>query len=122
LPELAWAYFHAYRTILYGNLVRFTVLKTGVEEPDKYLSDDGIKKILKTILPHLSTYIDGNEPQMYHYLLEHIEGYLLVELRKILEGKDADQAAAERAKEIMDVVKSAGAERAEIAIGAANGD
>jgi hypothetical protein len=38
---------------------------------------------------------------------------LLIELRQILEGKDVDQAAAVRAKEIMDAVKDFEKEQAE---------
>jgi hypothetical protein len=48
LPELAWAYFAAYRTILYGSFARFTVLKTGVNEADKFLTNDAAKKNSKS--------------------------------------------------------------------------
>jgi hypothetical protein len=122
LPEIAWAYFAAYTTILYASLARFMVLKTGVSEPEKFLTNDAAQKILKAALPHQSKFIDENEPEVYHYLLEEIEGYLLIELRKILEGKEADQAAAARAKEIMDAVKDADEQRAEIAMADAKGN
>ncbi len=112
LPELAWAYFAAYKTILYGNLLRYKVLKSGISEPEKILTNDLTKKILKAALPHQCSFIDENQPETYHFLLEEIEGYLLMELRKILEGKDADQASAMRAKEILDAVRQADEERA----------
>jgi hypothetical protein len=116
LPELAWAYFAAYRTILIGNLFVYTILKTGVEESHKYFSYEGAKKILKVALPHQTKFIDEHEPETYYYLLEEIEACLLAELRKILEGKEVDQATVLRAKEIMDVVNHVDAERAEQAI------
>jgi hypothetical protein len=50
-------------------------------------------------------FIDENDPGAYHYLLDEIEGYLLAELRKILAGEEVDQAAAARAKEIMQAIK-----------------
>jgi len=109
LPELAWAYFIAYKTILYGSFMRFSALKFAV--PDRYLTNVATKRILTAALPHQSNFIDENEPETYHYLLDEIEGYLLIELRKVLEGKDADQAATARAKEIMDAVNHADTER-----------
>lgn len=57
------------------------------------------------MLPHRGKFIDANRPEEYHHLLEEIEGCLLTELRKLLEGQEADQTAAARAKEIMDAVR-----------------
>jgi hypothetical protein len=45
--------------------------------------------------------------------LDEIEIYLLIELRKILAGEEADQAAAMRAQQIADAIRSADKERAE---------
>jgi hypothetical protein len=119
LPELAWAYFAAYTTILYGSLALFSVLKIGLDGADKYLSYDATRNILMAALPHQKKFIEENEPGAYHYLLEEIEGYLLTELRKILEGRDADQEAALRAKGIMDAVRQANKERVENSLSAA---
>ena len=116
LPELAWAYFTAYRTVLYGVYGRFMILRTGLENPEQYLSKEGIQKILKTALPYRSEFIDEKEPEQYYVLLDEIENYLLMELRKILEGKDVDQASATRAREIMDAVNGVEKEQAEKAV------
>jgi hypothetical protein len=113
LPELAWAYFAAYKSILYGNLLRYQLLKGGVDQADKYLTDAGLRQILKATLPHQNRFIDEHESETYHYLLDEIERLLLSELRNILEGRDADQAATMRAKEIMDAVSKANEEGAE---------
>src|SRR5258708_19245916 len=102
LRELAWGYLVAYKTILYGSLVRFSALKSAVL--DRYLTNNATKKILKAALPHQSDFIDQNEPETYHYLLDEIEGYLLIELRKILEGRDAHQPATLPPKEIIQAV------------------
>jgi hypothetical protein len=74
LPELAWAYFAAYRAILYGSYARFTVLRTGLQDPVRFLTNEKTQTILKAALPHQSKFIDENEPEAYHYLLEEIEG------------------------------------------------
>jgi hypothetical protein len=68
LPELAWAYFSAYKSVLYGEL----------------------------------------------------EGLLLVELRKILDGRDADRDATEKARSIMQAVNSAREEEGKKAADALN--
>jgi hypothetical protein len=113
LPELAWAYFNAYTMILMGSFLRYKVLTIGIDDPENLLKADGVKSILKAALPHHTKWIDESDPAAYHYLLEEIESNVLAELRKILEGKEADQAAAARAKAIMDAVKDVEKEQAE---------
>lgn len=113
LPEIAWAYFAAYTTILYGALARFSALKSRVKEVDKYLSADKARKVLKAALPHQQKFIDDQEPEAYHYLLEEIEDHLLAVLRHILEGKEADKDDAARAKAIMAAVKDADEQKAQ---------
>lgn len=117
LPELAWAYFSAYTTILYGGLQRYSALKNGLD-PNRYLKNEVTQSILKAALPHQSQFIDEQEPESYYHLLEEIEVSLLMELRKILEAKDADQADTARAKEIMDAISKADTARTQEAAGA----
>jgi hypothetical protein len=74
-------------------------------DADQFLDKEGIEKILKAALPNQSELIDGLDPNSYYYLLDVIEGSLLAELRKILEGKEADEAATVRAKTIMEAVR-----------------
>jgi hypothetical protein len=97
------------------NLARFMMLKHSVAEtdadPEKYLSTDNLRKILKAALPHQSKFIDENDQSAFHYLLDEIEGFLLAELQKIVEGKDIDKAATVKAKLIMDAVTDADQER-----------
>jgi hypothetical protein len=111
LPELAWAYYSAYSTILFGNLALYKVLQVGMDEPEKVLTREGTKKILTAVLPHQTQWIDTNEPERYHYLLDELEEKLLGELRKILDGAEADQAATERAHNILNTVNMVDLER-----------
>jgi hypothetical protein len=74
------------------------------------------KKILTAALPHRSKWIDEHEPGAYDMLLEEIEGYLLTELRNILEGREADQAAAGRGKQTIEALKRADEERTAMAV------
>jgi hypothetical protein len=105
VSELAWGYFTAYKWILHANSIRLQILKNSNEEPSKHFSDAWFRPVLKAVLPHRGKFINESRPEEYHHLLEEIEGCLLTELRKILEGKEADQNAAARAKEIMDAIR-----------------
>jgi len=117
LPELAWAYYSAYSSILFGNLMVFKLLESGVS-PNKMLKKDRSKDVLKAALPHQSTWIDDTPPEMYHFLLEELEDRLLSELRNILDGVQADQAAAQKAKDILKAVSLADREVEEAAASA----
>ena len=107
VSEIAWAYFQAYCNVVYFNLWRFATLKSGIENPQKLMNADVIKKVLKAALPHQTKFIDECDPNAYYYLLEEIEEALLNELRKILDGKETDRSSVQRGKEIMDAIKMA---------------
>jgi hypothetical protein len=115
LPDLAWAYFHAYQTTILAAYIRFAAFKTGLEDPDRYLSFDNLRNVLKAALPHQSKWIDQNEPETYYYLLEELEPLLLAELRKVLDAKETDQASIEKARAIMDALKKGEEEQAKAA-------
>jgi hypothetical protein len=120
VSEPVWAFFSAYTTILFASSIRYRLLKAGLEEPGLYLSNDAIRKILKAALPHQSEWIDQQGPERYYYLLDELELNLLSEIKKMLEGKDADQASLDRAKAVMGAVATAGAESARRAATGAN--
>jgi hypothetical protein len=112
VPEIVWAYYSAYSTILTFNLMRFETLKIGIGDPQKFLSADSIKNVLKAALPHQAQFIDEQDAGAYYYLLDELEAKLLGELRKILDGKEADQAAAQWATELTRFLNKANAEQA----------
>jgi hypothetical protein len=108
VPELTWAYFSAFTTLLIFNLVRFKVLKSVVENPQSFMNTENVKNILKAALPHRAQFIDDEQDTgAYYYLLEEIEDRLLSELRKILDGKEADQSSIQQVKDIMSATKKA---------------
>ena len=107
VPEITWAYFNAFCSLLTFNSARFKALKLGLGESQKLINMEYIKNILKAALPHQTQFIDEQDPGAYYYLLEEIEDKLLSELRKILDGKEADQSSVARAKEILRATKEA---------------
>jgi hypothetical protein len=112
VPELAWAYFSAYSSILLGNYAVLKVLQTGLAQPTSFINRDHNKRILKAALPHQSQWIDEVQPEAYHYLLEELENNLLLELRKILDGVEQSAADIERAQTILGTIRRADSDQA----------
>lgn len=112
LPDLAWAYFRAYSTVVMGAYAQYMVLKSGFENPEALLTKEVLQKVLKAALPHQIKFIDEQEPESYYYLLEELEQLLLAELKKMLDGKSVDKADADRVKQIMTAVNKADADDA----------
>jgi hypothetical protein len=118
VPALVWAYYRCYVYILTMNLTLFRLVKEGVTDPvgstaplsvvaDRYFSFENLRSALKAALPHQAKFIDENEPARFHYLLDEIESGLLAELQKVLDGREADQWAASKAREVTDFLKRA---------------
>ena len=49
VPEIAWAYFSAYTTVLYFSLLRLETLKSGMEDPQKLVNAEHVKMVLKVL-------------------------------------------------------------------------
>ncbi|MGA8583935.1 MAG: hypothetical protein WB715_08875 [Roseiarcus sp.] len=107
VPELTWAYYSAFSTVLHFSLLRLHALKSGLADPQEVVTSYHIKEILKAALPHQSKFIDENDPGAYYYLLDELELRLLSELRKILDGKEADQSSIQQATNILKATKAA---------------
>jgi hypothetical protein len=100
LTPLAWAYYSAFYAIIMSAVTKMQILKIGVDDPKKYLNSEYPNKLLKTVLPLRSEYIDNNDDSVHHYLLDEIEQLLLLELKYIQDGKEDDRDNAHRAAEI----------------------
>jgi hypothetical protein len=105
LPELAWAYFSAFQTVLMANFIVFKCLQNGNADLLS-LNRDYPKKILKVTLPERSEWIDSNKPEHYHYLIDELEEKLLFELKKILDGAEDDYSTTDRAISILKTVNA----------------
>lgn len=100
LTRLAWAYYSAFSAIITFAVTKMKILKIGVGDPAIYLNSEYPKKLLKTVLPSRTEYIDNNDHSVHHYLLDEIEQLLLLELKNIQDGKEADSENVQRAAEI----------------------
>lgn len=108
LSPLAWAYFAAYQAIVLSSAAHANLLKLGTEDASRLLNKEHVKDLLKAALPDQFELIEKNSHMTtYHYLLEQLEGYLLIELKKMLEGTEEDQADLAQSADIMGMVNKA---------------
>lgn len=98
VSPMAWALFSAYLAIGMQTFFKLQAIKSG---SGKDFDMDVAAKLLKTLLPHQTEYINKHSDADYHYLLDELEGRLLAELQKMLEGVEADKASVEQAAEIL---------------------
>ena len=100
ITPLAWAYYSAYSSVIMLAVAKLQILKFGVENGHKFFKSDSSSKLLKTVLPSRSSYIDEHGTAVHHYLLDDIEQLLLMELQNIQSGQESDKENARRAIEI----------------------
>ena len=86
-------------------VVKLQILKIGVDDGQKIINFANSNNLLKTVLPSRSEYIDKYGSGAHHYLLDEIEQLLLLELKNIQDGQEADKENALRAAEIIDEVE-----------------
>lgn len=106
ITPLAWAYYSAFSSVIMSAVVRMQILKIGVDGAEKYLNSEQSNNLLKTVLPHQAEYIDKYSHSSHHYLLDEIEQLLLMELKNIQDGQEADKENAKRAAEITKEVEN----------------
>jgi hypothetical protein len=97
--------FFSYLTIVSIAFASLKLAEVGFPNLSELFAKDNIRNLLKAVLPHRSEFIDRNEPNAYHYLLDEIEQSLLTELQKILRGEDQDSAGIEQAARIMEMAR-----------------
>jgi hypothetical protein len=111
LSPLAWAYFNAYQSIVMNGYLHARMLAEGVADASRFLKRDRVQDLLKVVLPHRGEFIDRNGPSAYHFLLDELKDRLLLELKKMLEGEDANRAAIDQAKQIAELIGKMETER-----------
>lgn len=105
VSPIAWAYFSALQTILYGAFHRAKALEFGVKDINKLMNTEHEKKLLKAALPHQKEFIDEYDATAYFYLIEELEESLLKELNNIMDGKSNDRDTLKLAAEIQKEIK-----------------
>lgn len=100
VSPMAWATYSAMLTVSVHAVLRWQILKDGLGKND-FANTESINKLLKTVLPHQSAYIDKYGPDGYHHLLEELENNILRELQSTLAGNEFDKESVKQAAEIV---------------------
>lgn len=106
VSPMAWAYFSAFQTVLLTIYTQAKALEIGLENSDKFIKIDSIRDMLKKALPHQTNLIDQWDLTTLYLLVDELEGCILTELTKMLDGEDVDQAGIIRSAAIMKSLKN----------------
>jgi hypothetical protein len=103
---MVWAYFSTFQTTLLTIYTQAKALELGLENSNKFINVDGIRDMLKKALPHQANLIDQWDLTSFYLFVDELEGCILIELTKMLDGEDVDQASIVRSTAIMKSLKS----------------
>ena len=106
VSPMAWAYFSAFQTTLLTIYMQAKALEIGLENSNRFIRLEAIRDMLKNVLPHQANLIDQWDLTCFHLFVDELEGCILIELTKMLDGEDVDQLSIVRSAAIMKSVKS----------------
>lgn len=109
LSDLAWAIFYAYKNIVAFAFVRKQVIISGLSGSAS-LTQNPIARLLKAALPDRASEIESYGDIAAAKLMPELTASLIVELKRIIEGKEDDMAGAARAAEVLAQVRALQAE------------
>lgn len=99
LSKSIWAYYSAYKAIVFQSVVRLESLKAGAE--DDWSKGADMIALAKVALPHKQEYIEKYGAETLHYLLDELEAKILEEIDNFLIGNFEDIAHLESAAKIL---------------------
>ncbi|STX39009.1 hypothetical protein [Legionella feeleii] len=101
LPQMIWALYFAYETIISYVITQFLVVDMG-EDPDKFTAKDKIDSFIKNVIPG---YINIENSRLPNYL-DFLEEQLIIEIQR-LSLPSTIEANIERVKEIIQSISVA---------------
>ncbi|MFZ6642111.1 hypothetical protein ACO0LL_20465 [Undibacterium sp. TC4M20W] len=100
LTPMVWATYSALLAVVTHSAMLWFMLKSGHGNED-FTDNEAVFKLIKVALPHYSNYIDEFGSSAYHYVLQALDGQLLLEIQIMLSGEEIDRASIDRAAEIL---------------------
>lgn len=100
ISPITWAYFSAYTAILGNAVLKFHMLKKGLNYPD-FIDNDNLKTVIITALPHQKEYLEKVDSEAYYYLLDELESFMLLAFSNTLSGEHEDKQTLSKAAEII---------------------
>lgn len=101
VPDIVWAVFSAYSSILFTIALHLQAMKLGLEDSGKFITWDKVFETVKAVLPHQSEFIDKYGQTALPLLLDEVEGLMLREIRNAMNSEEEDKGSLEQAKKIL---------------------
>jgi hypothetical protein len=105
VSDKAWAFFNAYRAILYYALMQIKTLEIGGDAP-KFLKHKHIDDLVKAALPHQTVNMEKFGTSFCHHLVDELERTLLKTLKDDLDGSKASAEDIQIAAQILSASES----------------
>lgn len=104
LPDIVWAIYSAYKSIVVTCHVHMKALSAGILDASRLIKWDKVSELAKLVLPHQSNFIDQYGSAGLPHLLDEIEELMFKEIRQSLDGNEQDDEAIRRSAAIMQKV------------------
>jgi hypothetical protein len=100
ISPMVWATYSALQAVAGHALLQWHAIKNGLD-PKGLVDEQKVTTLIKTALPNFSDILDKYGSRAWFHTLEPLENQLIVEVQRMLAGKDDDKARLERAAEIL---------------------
>jgi len=100
VSPMAWALYAAYSVVIQYAYLIFISLKSGLPNPQSYMSRDKMIEMLRTALPDLEVDWDKLSEVLLPNVLEALELKLLREIQDFISGRQVDAETLDRARRI----------------------
>ena len=101
--EAAWAFYHAYSTILLSSAVRMMAVESGIYSSSLF-DNSVLKKAILEALPHQRPTFEKFPDISSSLFLDELRQALVNELRKSIQGEQSTEKEAERARAILEAL------------------
>ena len=100
VSAMTWALYRAHASIISHAVLHWQALKLGMDSTT-LVKDDAVRALIEKAAPEYKDYLAQYGSSAFFYLLEPLEDKLIIEIQRMLEGKEEDQASIRRAAEIV---------------------
>lgn len=107
IPEIIWATFSAYGSILTTCYMHLGIIATGTENAGNIIKWEKVFSLTKSVLPHQSAYIDQYGAGGLPHLLEEIEAKMLSLIKAAIHDPSESTEQIKQAAEILQKVDEA---------------
>lgn len=105
VPDLVWATYQAYLSILLTSWAHLKAVAAGIEKAGKLIKWEKVSEVTKAVLPHQSDFIDKYGPSGLPHLLQEMEEKMFSEVMAALNGSEQDAEAIAQSAEILKRVR-----------------